>query len=323
VGGTLKWLGFMALNACAVFSFSASAQTYPSRPIRIVVGFQAGGGVDISSRAIGKELTESLGQSVIVDNRPGAAGNIAADIVAKAIPDGYTLLMSNLTIAVPSLFVKLPFDINRDLVPVSLVAIGPSALVVHPSLPVNNVRELIALAKAKPKQLIYGSGGLGNITHLEMELLTAAAGIEMVHVPYKGGAPSVVGLISGEVQMLFTSIPSVLPQINAGRIKAIGVSTLKRSSALPNVPTIDEAGLPGYNAASWYGLFAPAGVPKSALEILSREIVKIMRVPTVRDKFASDGFDPVGGSPEEFAKFIREEIPKWAKVVKAAGIRPE
>ncbi|MBI4189691.1 MAG: tripartite tricarboxylate transporter substrate binding protein [Betaproteobacteria bacterium] len=319
----LRWFGFIVLSAAGVLSSADAAQTYPTRPIRILVGFQAGGGVDISARAVGKQLTEALGQSVVVDNRPGASGNIAADIVAKAQPDGYTLLMANLTISMPSLFAKLPFDINKDLVPVSLIALGPSVLVVHPSLPVNSVKELIAAAKAKPKQLIYGSGGTGNITHLEMVLFTNLAGIDMIHVPYKGGAPSVIGLLSGEVQMLFTSIPSVLPQITARKLKPLAVSTAKRSSALPEIPTIHEAGLSGYDAASWYGLFAPAGVSKIALGVLSKEIVKIMRIREVRDKFAGDGFDPVGNSPEEFARFVREEIPKWAKIVKTAGIKGE
>jgi tripartite-type tricarboxylate transporter receptor subunit TctC len=188
---------------------------------------------------------------------------------------------------------------------------------------VNNVKDLIALAKEKPGQLTFGSGGVGNITHLEMELLIAAAGIKMIHVPYKGGAPSVIGLMSGEVHTLFSSIPSLLSQIKAGKAKPLGVSLKKRSSVLPNVPTIDESGLPGYDAASWYGLFAPAGVSKNILDILSKELVKIMRVQSVRDRFTSDGFDPVGSSPEEFSAFVKEEIPKWAKVVKAAGIKPQ
>jgi tripartite-type tricarboxylate transporter receptor subunit TctC len=317
----LRWLVAICVAAAGVIPAWVSGQSYPTRPIRIVVGFQAGGGVDIASRAIGKQLTEALGQSVIVDNRPGASGNIAAELAAKAQPDGYTLLMSNLTIAIPSLFAKLPFDVNKDLVPVSLVAIGPSVLVVHPSLPVNNVIELIAAAKAK--QLIYGSGGPGNITHLEMVLFTNLAGVDMIHVPYKGGAPSVIGLLSGEVQMLFTSIPSVLPQITARKLKPLAVSTAKRSSALPDVPTVDEAGIRGYDASSWYALFAPAGIPKSVLAVLSKEIVKIMQVPDVRERFASDGFEPVGNSPEEFAKFVREEIAKWGKIVKTAGIKGE
>jgi tripartite-type tricarboxylate transporter receptor subunit TctC len=323
MNATAGWLVATLGVAVGVIPALASAQAYPSRPIRIVVGFQAGGAVDISSRAIGRQLTEALGQSVIVDNRPGAAGNIAADIVAKAQPDGYTLLMSNLTIAIPSLFTKLPFDVNKDLTPVSLVTNGPSVLVVHPSLAVASVKELIAAAKAKPGQLTYGSGGLGNITHLEMVLFTNMAGVEMVHVPYKGGAPSVVGLLSGEVQILFTSIPSVLPQITARKLKPLAVSTARRSSALPDIPTVDEAGLRGYDASSWYGLFAPAGISKNVLNVLSREIVKIMQVQEVRDRFAADGFEPVGSSPEEFAKFMREEIAKWGKIVKTAGIKGE
>ena len=318
-----KWPVVALLAATVAYPAAVVAQSYPTRPIRIVVGFQAGGGVDISARAIGKQLTEALGQTVIVDNRPGASGNIAADIVAKSQPDGHTLLMSNVTIAIPSLFAKLPFDVNKDLVAVSLVAIGPSVLVVHSSLPANNVKELIAAAKAKPRQLIYGSGGLGNITHLEMVLFTNLAGIDMVHVPYKGGAPSVIGLLSGEVQMLFTSIPSVLPQITARKLKPLAVSTAKRSSALPEIPTVDEAGLRGYDASSWYGLFAAAGIPKNALNVLSKEIVKIMQVQEVRERFSSDGFDPVGNSPEQFSKFVREEISKWTRIVKSEGIKGE
>lgn len=317
----LRWFAVIVLCAAGMLTSAFAAQTYPLRPIRVVVGFGAGGGVDIASRTIGKQLTEALGQSIVVDNRPGASGNIAADIVSKAQSDGYTLLMSNLTIAMPSLFAKLPFDVNKDLVPVSLVAIGPSVLVVHPSLPVNSVKELIAAAKAKPKHLIYGSGGPGNITHLEMVLFTNMAGIDMIHVPYKGGAPSVVGLLSGEVQMLFTSIPSVLSQIHARRVKPIAVSTAKRSSALPEVPTVSEAGLPGYDAASWYGLFAPAGIPKDVLHVLSTQIVKVMQVPEVRQRFSGDGFEPVGGTPDQFAKFVRAEITKWEKIVKTAGLK--
>lgn len=315
------WQGAIIAVVAGVVPAAAYAQPYPTRPIRIVVGFQAGGGVDIAARAIGRQLTDALGQSVVVDNRPGASGNIAADIAAKAQPDGYTLFMSNLTIAMPGLFAKLPFDVNKDLLAVSLVAIAPSVLVVNPSLPVNNVRELIAAAKAGPKQLIYGSGGPGNITHLEMVLLTNLAGVDMIHVPYKGGAPSVIGLLSGEVQMLFTSIPSVLPQISARKLKALAVSTAKRSSALPDVPTIDESGVRGYDAASWYGLFAPAGLPQGVLGALSREIVRIMQVPDVRERFAGDGFEPVGNSPDAFAKFLREEIVKWGRIVKTAGIK--
>ena len=312
-----------ALVTCAADAGPVLAQPYPAKSIRVVVGFQAGGGVDMSARAIGKYLTEALGQPIVVDNKPGAAGNIGANLVAKAAPDGYTLLMCNSTIAIPSLFLNLPFDISKDFDPVSVVAIGPSVLVVHPAIVATSVMDLIALAKARPKQLTYGSGGIGNITHLEMELLQVMTGIQMIHVPYKGSAPSVIALLGGEVNLLFTSIPAGLPQIRAGRMKAIAVSTLQRSSALPDVATLNEAGLPGYDAASWYGLLAPAGTPKNILETLSREVVKIMRVPEIRERFASDGFEPAGYAPAEFRKFLRGELVKWARVVKTADIKPE
>lgn len=313
----------IALATCLVAPGLLLAQSFPAKSLRVVVGFQAGGGVDISARAIGKYLTEALAQPIVIDNKPGAAGNIAANLVAKAAPDGYTLLMSNSTIAIPSLFRNLPFDISRDFDPVSLVAIGPSVLAVHPSVAATRVTDLIALAKAAPKQLIYGSGGIGNITHLEMELLQFMTGIQMTHVPYKGSAPSVIALIGGEVTAVFSSIPAALSQIRAGRLKAIGVSTLQRSSAMPEIPTLNESGLPGYNAASWYGLLAPAGTPKKILATLSQEVVKIMRVPEIRERFANDGFEPAGHAPAEFSGFLREEITKWATVVKMADIKPE
>ena len=307
---------------CASVAFAQTVR-YPTKPVRIVVGFGAGGGTDIAARAIAQKLGDGFGTTFIVDNRPGAAGNIAGDIVSKAVPDGYTILMANSTIAIPSLYAKLPFDIRKDFTPLSLIALGPSVLVVNPSVAVNDVKGLIALAKAKPKQLTYGSGGLGNVTHLAMEFLMSMSGIEMVHVPYKGGAPSVTGLVSGEVQTLFTSIPTALPQINVGKMKALGVSISKRSAALPNVPTIAEAGLPGYYAASWYGLLVPVGVPKPIVDRLSKEIVAAMRVPEIKERMVSQGFEPVGSKPAEFAAFIKEEIPRWEAVVKKAGIKGE
>ena len=317
---TRRLLAVLGLGVSILLPGAVIAQKYPVKSVRIVVGFQPGGATDIAARAIAQKLTDALGGSFIVDNRSGAAGNIAADIVAKAAPDGYTMLMANSTIAIPSLFVKLAFDVRKDFVPLSLIAIGPSVLVVHPGLAVQDVKGLIALAKAKPKQLTFGSGGLGNVTHLAMELFASMAGIDMVHVPYKGGAPSVIGLVSGEVQLLFSSIPAALPQITAGRMKAIGVSVSQRSSALPEVPTIHEAGLPGYYAASWYGLLLPAGVPRGTIDTLAREVVAIMRAPDIKEKMLIQGFEPVGNNPEEFARFIREELPRWDKVVKSAGI---
>jgi tripartite-type tricarboxylate transporter receptor subunit TctC len=312
-----------ALAALSLVASSALAQTFPSKPVRIVVGFGAGGGTDIAARAIAQKLTESFGSNFIVDNRPGAAGNLAGDIVARAPADGHTMLMANSTIAIPSLSAKPPFDIRKDFIPLSLVALGPSVLVVHPSLPVKDLKGLIALAKSKPGELSFGSGGIGNITHLAMELMLSQAAVRMVHIPYKGGAPSVVGLVSGEVATLFTSIPTALPMINAGKMRAIGVSISNRNPALPNVPTLAEAGLPGYYAASWYGLLLPSGVPKPVVDVLSKEIVAAMQVPAVRESMVRQGFEPVGNAPDEFARFIRDEIPRWERVVKAAGIKPE
>ena len=309
-----------ALLACAPLAY---AQKYPVKPVRIVVGFQPGGATDISARAIAQKLTDALGGSFIVDNRPGAAGNIAADLVSKAQPDGYTILMANSTIAIPALFAKLPFDVRKDFAPLSLVALGPSVLVVHPSLPVKDVKTLVAFAKAHPKQLAYGSGGLGNVTHLAMELFASLTKTDMVHIPYKGAAPSIVGLVSGEVQLLFSSIPAALTQVKAGKMRAIGVSISQRSNALPDVPTIEEAGVPGYYAASWYGLLLPAGTPANVVDTLAREVSATMASQDIREKMLREGFEPVGNGPEHFSKFIREEIPRWDKVVKTAGIKPQ
>jgi tripartite-type tricarboxylate transporter receptor subunit TctC len=313
----LVWIG------CALCATEAAAQRYPSKPVRILVGFQAGGGTDLAARALAQRLTDVTGGSFIVDNRPGAAGNIAAELVAKAPADGYTILMANSTIAIPSLFSKLAFDVRKDFSPLSLIALGPSVLVVHPSLPVKDVKGLIAFAKARPKELQYGSGGIGNITHLAMELFASRAGIELVHVPYKGGAPSVVTLVSGEVHMLFTAIPTALSQINAGKMRPLGVSISHRSAALPDVPTIAEAGLPGYYAASWYGLLFPAGVPTAVVDALAKDIAAVMCVPDMKEKMLAQGFEPVGNSPAEFSAFIRDEIPRWENVVRRAGIKPE
>ena len=311
----------VALGACMSLAGTAFAQKYPVKPVRIVVGFQPGGGTDIAARVIAQKLAESLGGSFIVDNRPGAAGNLAADIVAKAGPDGYTLFMANSTIAIPSLFKSLPFDVRKDLAPLSNIALGPSVLIVRTDLAAPDIKGLIALAKSKPGQLTYGSGGLGNITHLAMAHFSAMSGIEMVHVPYKGSAPSLVGLMGGEVQLLFTSVPAALPHVNANRVRALGVSINERSAALPKVPTIAEAGLPGYYAASWYGLLLPAGTPRAVVGTLSKEIVTIMKVPDVREKMLAQGAEPAPTTPAEFAAFIAKERDKYARIVKASGAR--
>jgi tripartite-type tricarboxylate transporter receptor subunit TctC len=315
------WL--VLIVSSSFLSHSALGQSYPSKPIRMMVGFQPGGGVDMSARFIGKHLSDAMGQPVVIDNRPGAAGNIASTVTAKALADGYTLLMAQSTVAMPSLFKTLQFDVTRDLDPISLVAIGPTVLVVNRTAGISSVKELIAFAKAKPRQLSYGSGGIGNITHLEMELLAAMAGIEMTHVPYKGSAPGMIALIGGEIQMQFSSIPSTLPQIKADKVKALAVSTIRRSSALLDVPTVAESGLPGYDAATWYGILGPAGMAKSTQQMLSKEIMRIMRAPESKSRLEADGFEPVGNSPEEFTKFLRAEIRKWEKVIKVAGVVPE
>lgn len=299
------------------------AQEFPVKPVRIVVGFAAGGGVDKSARFIGKYLTESLGQQVLVDNRPGASGNIGANVVAKSPPDGYTLLMANATLAMPGMFKIMPFDVTKDLDPVNLLAIGPSVLVAHPSMPIRNLRDMLALARSKPNALLYGSGGVGNITHLEMALLNAVTKTQMVHVPYKGSAPSLVGLLTGEVHILFASIPGALGQIRNGRMRAIAVSTKQRSSALPEVPTIDESGVPGFDAASWYFVLAPARTPKAIVDRLSSDMTRIVNVPEIRSSLIADGFEPVGSTPAESARFLQEELKKWADAIRIAGIQPE
>lgn len=299
------------------------AQVFPARPLRLVVGFAPGGAVDIAARVMANHLTSALGQSVIVENRAGASGNIAAELVAKATPDGHTLLIANTTIATPSLFSRLPFDVNKDLAPVSLIAMGPHVFVVQPSFPARNAKELIAIAKAKPKQVFFGSAGVGNISHLEIELFASMSDIAMTHVAYKGTAPALVALMGGENQLVGASVPSAVAQINAGKLKALGVTTLKRSAALPGVPTIDESGLPGYDASSWYGIFAPAGIARDAQQTLNGALQKIMATSEVRERFARDGFDPVGGNASEFARFIGAEVAKWDKVIKSRRIVAE
>ena len=318
----MKLATLLLLALCTLSGFPALGQQYPSRAIRIVVGFSPGGGTDVSARVIGKKLTESLGQPVVIENRAGASGNTAAGLVAKSPPDGYTLLFSSSAIAFPSLFTNIPFDVNKDLAFISLVAMGPSVLVVHPSLPVKDVKQLVALARLRPKQVLYGSSGFGTVTHLAMEVLMSGTGVELTHVPYKGGSTSVIGLMSGEVHTLFSSVPTVLSQIQSGRVRALGMSTLKRSTVLPDVPTIAESALPDYNTGSWYGLLGPAGIPKNVLDLLSAEVGKILRNNEIRDDFVRGGFEPEGTTPEAFAAFVRSEITKYEQVIRKANLKP-
>jgi len=313
----------LVLAALAVLSCApAVAQQYPSRAIRLLVGSAAGGAVDISARVVGKKLSESLGQPVVIENRIGASGNIALGAVAKSPPDGYTLLMTSSVIALPSLFPNITFNATKDLAPISLVAIGPSLLVSHPSLPVKNVQQLIAFAKVRPKQVVYGSAGFGTLTHLPMELLMSSTGIDMTHVPYKGGSLSIVGLLSGEVHVLFSSLPGALSHVKQQRLRALAVSTAKRSSALPDVPTIAEVAVRGFDTSSWYGIVGPAGIPKPIVDLLSTEAAKIVRSREVREGFVRDGFEPEGTTPAAFAAFIRSEINKYEEIIRRSNIKP-
>ena len=302
---------------------SNAAQSFPSRPVRIVSGFAPGGATDIAARAVSQRLSEALGQPVVVENRPGAAGIVAAEMVARSAPDGHMMYLANATLGAPTLFAKLPFDITKDFGFVSLIGMGASALVLHPSVPAKNLKELIALARAHPGKLNYASGGTGNITHLQMELLVSMTKISMLHVPYKGGAPSTIATVSGEAQLMFSSIASTLGPIQQKRLRAIAVSTTKRSAVLPDVPTVHEAGVPGYDASSWYGLILPAATPAPILARLSNDMVKSLQFDDVKERLVSQGIVPAAGGSDEFRKYILAEIPKWTKVIREAKIPPQ
>jgi tripartite-type tricarboxylate transporter receptor subunit TctC len=288
-----------------------------------MVGFAAGGATDISARFLAQKLSETIGQQVVVDNRPGAGSTLASELVARGTPDGYTLLFANATVAMPSLFARLAFDVRKDLVPVSLVGYGPLVLVVHPSLPVNSAQELIALGRRKPGMLNYGTAGVGSMTHLGMALLISMTNVEMVHVPYKGSVPASIGVITGEGQLMFSSPAAVMSQIREGRLRALAVSGATRSAVLPDVPTLAEAGLTGYDATSWYGMLAPTGAPRPAISRLGDETVKALTARDLKERLLNQGIEPAKGGTEEFAAYLSLEIPKWAKVIKAAGIPPQ
>jgi len=313
-----------ALSRCVYAQpAEATAQHYPARPIRIVSPFAAGGSTDILARLIGQKLTESWGEPVIVDNRAGAGGIIGSDLVAKAQPDGYTLLLTSTSAHAinPALHRTLPYDPLRDFAAVTQVATGHNILVVHPSVPAKSVQELIALAKSKPGTLTFSSGGNGTPAHIAGELFKSLAKVDMVHVPYKGGGPAAVALLAGEVSLSFGSVTTVLPQVRANRLKALAVTGAKRSSMVPELPTIAEAGVPGYALNSWYGVLAPARTPRQIVAKLSTEIVRILNLADVRAKLLQEGVDPEGTTPQEFSAFIRAEVEKWPRLVKAAGAR--
>ena len=301
---------------------AGKSAAYPNKPLRFVVGYPAGGATDIIARLVAQKLTGSLGQQVLVDNRPGAGGIIGSDIVAKATPDGYTIVLVTTSHGVnPSLYRKLPYDTAKDFAPITQVASLQLVLVVNPSLPVRSVKELIALAKAKPGQLNYGSSGSGQSLHLAAELFKTLAGVDIVHVPYKGAAPARTDLLAGQVQMMFESMIGVLPVVKSGRLRALAVSGARRSPATPDIPTMAEAGVPGYEASGWVGILAPAGTPKAIVTRLNREVVNVLNRADVRELFANRGAEPVGSTPEQFGDFTKAQFAKWAKVVKASGAR--
>jgi len=310
-----------ALALAAAAPFGAYAQAYPAKPITVIVPFAAGGTTDILARVIGQALNKELGQSVIVDNRAGAGGNIGAQLAAKAAPDGYTLFMGTVgTHAInQSLYRKMPFDPVKDFAPLTRVAMVPNLLVAHPSKPYKTVKELIAYAKANPGKVNFGSSGSGSSIHLSGELFNALAKVDMVHVPYKGSAPAVSDLIGGQIDIMFDNMPSAIQHVRAGKLRPLAVTTARRAPELPEVPTIAEAGVPGYEATSWFGMFAPAGTPAPVVARLNGALVKVLADPEVKKKLAEQGAEPYSEKPEQFAEFIRKETAKWSKVVKDSG----
>ncbi len=308
------------LAVCVALSCTVSAQNFPAKPVRILVGFSAGGGTDVTARMLAQKLSEYLGGSVIVENRPGSGGMIATEAVAKSPADGYTLLMvAAADVVQPALRAKLSYDLERDFAPISNVVVVPFALVSHPSVPAKNVKELIALARSKPGRLNYASSGIGSSAHLSNELFNSMAKVNITHVPYKGVAEGVTALASGQIEMIFGSFPATLPLYEAGTIRMLAVSTLKRTSVMPSLPTVDESGVPGYERYGWYGVIAPAGVNKDVIGRLNAGIVKVVGMPDMRDLFVRQGLDPQTNTPEQFAAFIHTELVQTAKLIKASG----
>ena len=308
-----------------VFLVSAAALAqYPERPIRLIVSYPPGGSTDVTARTIVGKLSEGVGKQFVIDNRSGAGSMIGTDLVAKAAPDGYTLLMSDTTFGiVPGLYPKVPYDTLRDFQPVTQVTSVPVGLVVNPGVPARSVKELVALARARPGGLNFGSGGVGTPVHMAGELLKIAAKIDIVHIPYKGAGPAFTDLLGGHFQMMFPTLQSAVPHIKSGRLRLLALTTEKRSSAFPDTPTMNEAGTPGVIAVAWFGIHAPRATPKAIVARLHAEVVKVLQDPVVRQRFESEGADIVGSTPERFSSFVANEITKWTKVVKEAGIKAE
>ena len=313
-----------AVLAClALQGVAFAADPYPSKPVRLIIPFPPGGSNDVVGRLIAQQLSTRLGQQVIPDNRAGAGGMIGTEAASKAEPDGYTILFASSAFAANSSLYKLPYDPVKAFAPVAMIAAGPNVLAVSSSMPVNSVRELIALAHAKPGQLNYASAGIGSFQHLGGALFVSMAKADIVHVPFKGGGPAMVDVIAGNTQLMLSSLVQTLPHIKSGKLKALGVGGLKRSSTLPDVPTISESGLPGYDAVNWWALLAPAGTPPEIIARLHREITAIQRAPEVQKRFESEAVEGVQMSPAEFTKYIQEETVKWARVVREAGIKAQ
>ncbi len=306
-------------------SLAASAQGYPAKPIRLIVPYPPGGPTDLVGRSIGQKLTEAWGQPVVVENRAGAASAVGTEVAARSPADGYSLLLgtsAGFSIS-PALGTKLPYDPERDFAPITMLVINPQILVVHPSMPVHSVKTLVALAKSRPGQINYASVGNASPQHLGMEMLKSMTGIDMVHVPYKGTAPAVTDILAGNVSLMFNSMPSVLPQTKAGRLRGIAVSSARRSAAAPDIPTVAEAGVPGFEYVTWYGLFAPAGTPRDIVNRLNAQVVKILSEPELAKRFASQGAEPLGDTPEQLAQYRRSEFERWRKLIAAMKLKAE
>ena len=304
--------------------FTVVAQDYPERPLRLIVPYAPGGGTDLTSRLLAQRLTDGLRRQVIVDNRAGGAGNIGAEIAARSAPDGYTLLMASISFSVNvSMFSRLGYDPVKDFDPVSLVATVPLIVVVHPSVPAKSIQELIALAKARPGKLNYASGGTGTANHIAGELFKYMTGTDIVHVPYKGGGPALADVIAGQVQLLFNTMTSTVAFVGSGKLRALAVTGTQRSPGVPELPTVAEAGVPGFDVGAWFGVVTPTGTPRAVVNKLNAEIVRITRLPEAREQFAAQGAAPVGSTPEEFRRYIAGEIAKWAKVAKAAKLHAD
>lgn len=317
------FLRIAAAAVAAAASLAAAAQSYPSRPIRVMIPFTAGSAADIIARAMEPQLREKLGQSLVIDNRGGAGGNICAELTAKSAPDGYTIMMGTIgTHAINySLYSKLPYHPIRDFTPIALVGDSPNVLVINPHVPANSIKELIALARARPGELNYGSSGAGTSVHLSAELFSTMAGVKMVHVPFKGATEALTALLGGQLDLMFASLSSSIPLIKQGRLKAFAVTGAQRSPSIPELPTMSEAALPGYAAAAWYGLVGPAGVPKPIVATLSNAALASVNTPEVKERLFASGVEVRPGNDQEFAKLIESEVQKWAKVVKASGAR--